>query len=141
MDFRARRSAVHLQVQAAMWGMPMKAVLVAVLCCVAATAFADDVTFACELQGHSSSNGVDGFEITAVNTSHQVKKCDVTCNVTLGDGSTKDFPYYDQHAVRCRGIGGQWSPTIQPEDHPHLVQDSGMTKDHLAVSRTARKRA
>ena len=109
----------------------MKAVLVAVLCCVAGTAFADDVTFKCELQGHSSV-GVDGFEITAVNTSHQVKKCDVTCNVTLGDSSTKDFPYYDQSVnsgSSTQYVAGESAVNGAPLSNPKITHSSCKTAE------------
>ena len=110
--------------------MPMKAVLVAVLCCVAGTAFADDVTFTCELQGHSSSFGLDGFQIQAVNISGRVKKCDVTCNVTLRDGSTKDFPFYDQSVnsdASTQFVAGESAVSGAPLSKPNITHSSCKT--------------
>jgi hypothetical protein len=106
----------------------MKIVLAAILWLVAGTAFAADVTFTCELQGRGS-NGVDGFEITAVNSSGQVKTCSATCNVTLGNGNGngKDFPYNNQSVSSSPNkqyFAGESSVSGAPLSNPKITSSS-----------------
>jgi hypothetical protein len=104
----------------------MKVALAAILCIAAGTAFADDVTFTCELQGHSSV-GADGFQINAVNTSGRVRTCSVTCNVTLGSGSTKDFPYRDQSinsSSSTQYVAGESAVSGAPLSNPKITSGS-----------------
>lgn len=104
----------------------MKIVLAAVMCLVASAAFADDVTFTCELQG-SGSKGADGFQINAVNSSGKVKTCSATCNVTLGSGSTKNYSYTDQSvssSANKQYFAGESSISDAPLSNPKITSSS-----------------
>lgn len=104
----------------------MKIVLATALCLIAGTAFADDVTFKCELQG-SGSNGPDGFQINAENSSNKVKTCSVTCTITLGSGSTKDFPYSNQSISSRTGtqyVAGESAVSGAPISNPKISSSS-----------------
>ncbi len=104
----------------------MKIVLAVILCCVAGTAFAADVTFTCELQGNNGK-GPDGFQISAVNSSGKVKKCSVTCTVTLGSGTTKAFPYRDQSISTSsfkQYVAGESAVSGAPLSNPKITDSS-----------------
>jgi hypothetical protein len=105
---------------------PMRIILATMLCLVAGSAFAADVTFTCELQG-SGSKGPDGFEITAVNSTGQTKKCSATCNITLGDGSTKDYKYTDQSVSSSPNkqyFAGESALSGAPVSNPKITSSS-----------------
>jgi hypothetical protein len=88
---------------------------------IAAPAFAQQVTFTCELTG-GGSNGQDGFDIYSANPGPGSKTCTAACTVTLKSGEKKTWTYRSRtvNVARKAWFGGESAVSGAPLRDPKI---------------------
>ena|ERR1051326_4438149 len=100
----------------------MKTIYAAAVLLLATPAFADQVTFTCELTG-GGSHGQDGFDIYASNAGPGDKTCTAACTVTRQEGGPKTWTYRNvlvREAKQRFWFGGEAGVQGAPLSDPKL---------------------
>src|SRR3954452_2369377 len=88
---------------------------------IAPPAFADQVTFTCELTG-GGSQGKDGFDIYAANSGPDPKTCTAACSVTHSTGKKETWTYRNRvvNVARKSWFGGEAGVKDAPLSGPKI---------------------